>query len=154
MLIGNTKELSEDFSLLLLIATPGPSQQGRPEQRHLLCPSLPGKHFLSFGSEWTHCKCHPSCDSGELPGNSREISPEPSPIEKGVKAGKGDLCHPPMGGVFWTPWADTALSPWPGQHRFAPGAQVPEGWFRRGLVYMGGEGTQASSLVLTGSPGA
>lgn len=46
-----------------------------------------GKHFPSFGSEWSLCKCHSSCGSGELPGNSREISPEPSSIEKGVKAG-------------------------------------------------------------------
>lgn len=52
-------------------------------------------------SEWTHCECHPSCGSGELPGNLREISPKPSSVEKGMKAGThGDLCQPPLGRDF------------------------------------------------------
>lgn len=41
----------------------------------------------------------------------------------------------------WAPtWADAALSPWPGQNRVAPGAQLLEDWFLERPSLHGGRG--------------
>lgn len=102
-------------------------------------------------SEWTHCKRHLSCGSR---GNSWEFKGNFSKVEFHRKRAEGwDIqvtsATPFWRRIFWRTGVDSALSPWPGQNRVSPGAQVPEDWFQRGLVSVGGGDTKSSCLVLT-----